>query len=192
MHGGCIHFQSAVTCLFSNGPWKSAWRLYTLHFQSAVTYLTENVQFKMVSIRLEKPICALAPSLRSLPPPPPPRPNGAFETVCSSDLQWPSLVLSRKIVERFQHPRLSPPGDRWCAVLGFVPAGSISSSSPPLPPLLWWLLPPSNWVSEKKSKDLLPPPPPPPPPPTHTHTHTPIPKIYKVSGFKVLYRGLRA
>ena len=26
-------------------------------------------------------------------------------------------------------PRLSPPGDRWCDVLGFVPEGSVSSSS---------------------------------------------------------------
>ena len=34
-----------------------------------------------------------------------------------------------KIVERFLFPRLSPPGDRWRDVLGFVPAGSVSSSS---------------------------------------------------------------
>ena len=39
---------------------------------------------------------------------------------------------SRKIVEHFLFfVRLSPPGDRWCGVLGFVcvPAGSVSSSS---------------------------------------------------------------
>ena len=36
----------------------------------------------------------------------------------------PFLVLSRKIVERFLFLRLSPPGDRLCDVLGFVPAGS--------------------------------------------------------------------
>ena len=54
-------------------------------------------------------------------------PNVAFETV-------PLFVrlmtaLSGKIVERFLFPHLSPPGDRWCDVLGFVPACSVSSSS---------------------------------------------------------------
>ena len=34
-----------------------------------------------------------------------------------------------KRVERFLFPRLSPPGDRWRDVLGFVPAVSVSSSS---------------------------------------------------------------
>ena len=45
------------------------------------------------------------------------------------DSRRPSLVLSRKIVERFHFLRLSPPGDRWCDVLGFVPAVNDSSSS---------------------------------------------------------------
>ena len=44
---------------------------------------------------------------------------------CSSDCRWPYIVLSRKIVYRFLFPRLSPPGDRWRGVLGFVPAGSL-------------------------------------------------------------------
>ena len=48
---------------------------------------------------------------------------------CLSDCRWPSLVLSRKIVERFHFPRLSPPDDRWCNIIGFVPAGSVSSTS---------------------------------------------------------------
>ena len=48
---------------------------------------------------------------------------------CSSDWRWHSLVLSRKIIQRFLFPRLSPPGNRWCNVLGFVPVGSVSSSS---------------------------------------------------------------
>ena len=48
---------------------------------------------------------------------------------CSSDWRWHSLVLSRKTVQWFLFPLLSPPGDRWCDVLGFVPVGSISSSS---------------------------------------------------------------
>ena len=30
---------------------------------------------------------------------------------------------------RFLFPLLSPPGDRWCDVLGFVPAGNVSSFS---------------------------------------------------------------
>ena len=33
------------------------------------------------------------------------------------------------IVERFLFLVLSPPGDRWCGVLGFVPAVSVSISS---------------------------------------------------------------
>ena len=67
-----------------------------------------SVQFKMVSMRSEKPICATS-RLRSFP-------NVAFEPV-------PMFVW------RFLFPRLSPPGDRWCDVLGFVPAGSVSSFS---------------------------------------------------------------
>ena len=62
----------------------------------------------------------------------------------SSNWRWPSLVLSRKIVERFLFPRISPPGDRWCNVLGFVPEGSVSSSSTlqifQEANHLWWLL----------------------------------------------------
>ena len=48
---------------------------------------------------------------------------------CSSDWRWPSLVVSKKSVEHFLFPRFYPPGDRWCNVLGFVPAGGGSSSS---------------------------------------------------------------
>ena len=78
------------------------------------------LQFKMVSMRLEKLICA------------PPRfwevfPNVTFKTV--SVFVWLTMCLSRKIVQRFLFLRLSPPGDRWCDVLGFVPAGSVSSFS---------------------------------------------------------------
>ena len=42
---------------------------------------------------------------------------------------WPFLVLSRKIVEHFLFPRLSPPGDRRCDVLSFVSASCVSSST---------------------------------------------------------------
>ena len=49
------------------------------------------------------------PSLRNFP-------MVALETV-------PMLVwLTRQIFERFLFLRLSPPGDRWCGVVGFVPA----------------------------------------------------------------------
>ena len=75
----------------------------------------------MVSTCSRKPICA--PHGRSdvsltLP---------LKESECSCD--WHSYILSRKIVERFLCPPLSPPGDRWCDVLGIVPACSVSSSS---------------------------------------------------------------
>ena len=54
-------------------------------------------------------------------------PDDGFETV-PSDWRWPSLVLSSKIVECSSF-HASTPGDRWCHVLGFVFAGSVSSSS---------------------------------------------------------------
>ena len=47
----------------------------------------------------------------------------------SSDWRCPSLLLSGRIFLRFLSPRLSPPGDRWCDVLGVVPAGCVSSST---------------------------------------------------------------
>ena len=89
---------------------------YVLRFSS--------VQFMMLSMRSEKPIGVPSiPSLRSFP-------YFAFERLqCSSDRRWPSLVLSKKIVQRFRFQRLSPPGNQWCDVLGFVPAGSILSFS---------------------------------------------------------------
>ena len=48
-------------------------------------------------------------------------PDVGFET-------FSMFVLLRNIVQRFLFPRLSPPADRWCDLLGFVP-GSVSSSS---------------------------------------------------------------
>ena len=48
---------------------------------------------------------------------------------CLSNWQWPSLVRSGRLVQRLLIRHLSPPGDRWCDVLGFVPAGSVWSSS---------------------------------------------------------------
>ena len=46
-----------------------------------------------------------------------------------SDRRWSFLVLSSKIAERFLFLHLTPPGDRWGGVLGFVLAGSVLSFS---------------------------------------------------------------
>ena len=65
---------------------------------------------------------ALHPSLRRFP-------NFAFGTIPTFVWRWPLLVFSRKMIERFLFLCLSPPGDRWCDVLVFMPTGSVSSSS---------------------------------------------------------------
>ena len=56
--------------------------------------------------------------------------NVAIETV--SIFVCLTTALSRPFKEdllALPFSRLSPPGDRWCDVLGFVPAGSVSSST---------------------------------------------------------------
>ena len=75
-----------------------------------------SVQFKVVFMFSGKPICAPPPSpLRSFP-------SVAVETV--SMLVWLTMALSRPLKEdRWALPLstpLSPPGDRWCGVLGIV------------------------------------------------------------------------
>lgn len=66
-------------------------------------------------------VCS-APSFRSFP-------IVAFVTVpVLSDLWGTFLVLSRRIVKLFVFVCLSPLGSGWCDALGFVPAGSVSSS----------------------------------------------------------------
>ena len=42
---------------------------------------------------------------------------------------WFFLILSMRIVECFLFLCLSPPGDQWCEVIGFMPADHVSSSS---------------------------------------------------------------
>ena len=73
-------------------------------------------EFRMVFMRSENPIrtppCLLEVSATL--------PLKQFQ--CSSDWQWPSLVLSVKIVECFLSLRHSSSGDRWSDVLGFQPA----------------------------------------------------------------------
>ena len=46
---------------------------------------------------------------------------------CYYSSDW--LVLSKKIVQCFLFQRVSPPSDRGCNFLDFVPAGNVSSSS---------------------------------------------------------------
>ena len=69
------------------------------------------IQFEMVSMRSEKPICA-PPHLSQVSPTSPLK-----RLQCSSDRL--ALPLSTPLSH----------SDQWCDVLGFVPAGSVSSFS---------------------------------------------------------------
>ena len=68
--------------------------------------LFTSVQFKVVSMYSEKPVCVSTRLAEASPV------LSLKQFQCSSNWQRPSLVLSGKIVERFLFPRLSPPGDR--------------------------------------------------------------------------------
>ena len=81
-----------------------------------------SVQFKMVSMHSEKPICA-PPHLSEVSPA---LPLKRFQ--CSSDCWWPSLVLSGEIIKRLLFSCFSPPDSCWCDILGFVPSASVWSS----------------------------------------------------------------
>ena len=81
--------------------------------------------FKMVCMRSEKPLILCAP----------PSLSEVFQ-LCLWNGSNVRLIddglfsfFSRKVVWRFLFICLSSPGDRWCDVLVFVPAGSVSSSS---------------------------------------------------------------
>ena len=84
---------------------------------------TTAVQFKMVSSRSENPVCA-PPSLSEVAQ----RCLSNSSRVDQADRRFFSS-FQRKNVERFLFPHLSPPRNPGCAVLGFVPASSVSSSS---------------------------------------------------------------
>ena len=88
-----------------------------------VTFLTRHVTFMFEEDCGENELESVQFKMRSE------MPISQKRFQCSSGWRWPSLVLSRKIVSRFLFPRLSPPGDRWCVVIGLVPAGSVLSSS---------------------------------------------------------------
>ena len=88
-------------------PWQLPFRQWPLQFCSASRYCTNSwitaqfvwmvVQFKMVSMRSEKPIIMRStPYLWEVSPT---LPLKRFQ--CSSDWRWPSLVLSKKIVKLF-------------------------------------------------------------------------------------------
>ena len=91
-----------------------------------VYLLVVNVQFKTVSIRSERPLIMRC-CTRSLKNVSTTLPLKQFQ--CSSDWRRLSLVLARKVFERFLFPCLSSPGDRRCVVLGYVLVGRVSSSS---------------------------------------------------------------
>ena len=83
---------------------------------------TERVQFKMVSMRSEKLICAPPvsqkfPQCRLW--------NGSIVRL-TDDGPLSSFQGRLSIASSFH---ASPPSVRWCGVLGFVPAGSVSNSS---------------------------------------------------------------
>ena len=103
-----------------------------------------SVEFKMVSRHLEKPMCA-PPSLREVSPT-----LLLKQFNSSSDWRWLFLALCREIVECFLFPHFSPPGSQWCAVHGFWPTSSVSSSSTLQifwhTNHLWWLLCPQVYL----------------------------------------------
>ena len=81
-----------------------------------------------------------APALKGLEPgsvwiiplllhPPPPPPHLATPPSIHVQARLQEISEPRKKKKIFNASRLSPPGGRWCAVLGFLYAGSVSSSS---------------------------------------------------------------
>ena len=88
------------------------------HSSWTIHVLDSSVQFKMVYIymQLERPIICVPPRLSEVSPT---LPFKHFRYW--SDCRWPSLVLSRKIVERFLFARLSPPGDPGILAYCIVP-----------------------------------------------------------------------
>ena len=67
-------------------------RLASMETGSALIRAVSSVQFKMVSVCLEKPICAPPHFLEISPT------LSLKQFQCSSDWLWPSLILSRKFV----------------------------------------------------------------------------------------------
>ena len=91
-------------------------RLYATHI---------SLQFKDISSSSGKPTCA---PLFQKTTPPIAVPLKQLPTFVWLHCRWPFRVLSRKITEHFLFLSLSPPGDRSCDVLGFVPLGCVPNS----------------------------------------------------------------
>ena len=91
-----------------------------------------SVQFKMVSICMDTPLCTW-PHLSEVSLV---LPLKQFQSLY--DWRWPFLALARKITERYLCLWLLPPGDRCCDVLGFVPSGSGSVSSSSTLQMFWY------------------------------------------------------
>ena len=89
--------------------------LITVWIENFSIYFSSSVQFKMVYMHLGKPICTQPhPSEVS-----PKLPLKQFQ--CSSDRQWPFLILSRLFSTSSFHTSHSLPGDKLHDVLGSVP-----------------------------------------------------------------------
>ena len=97
---------------------------YTLgsNINKQINVSRSRVQFKMLSMCPEKPIimCSI-PSLKRSPM----LPLKRFQCLTNDD----PLSSFQGRSSRASSFHTSPPGDRWCDVLGFVPAGSVSSYS---------------------------------------------------------------
>ena len=116
-----LAMKSVICCTFP--PAGSNWGP-DLHFilQSDPCVALTNVQqfspvqIRMVSVRSEKPICALPPLLSDVSPK---LPVKQFQ--CSCDWLCPFLVFWRKFVKRFLSPRLSPPDINGVMTLALYP-----------------------------------------------------------------------
>ena len=129
-----VWFPEAARDLFSQSPVGFSADSLTVFAQptSAVVGITvfcahhwksQFSSFQDVIYALRKPICA-PPRLSEVSPT---LPLKRFQ--CSSDWRWPSRPFQEDLSRNIAFPHLFPPGDRWCDVLGFVPAGSVSSFS---------------------------------------------------------------
>ena len=99
----------------------SAFLVFLSHTTKSILSSVQSSWFKMISMRSEKTHMHYTPSLRSFP-------KVAFEAVPM--FIWLTMALSRPFKEDrlalpLSTPESFPPGDRWCDVLGLVPAGSV-------------------------------------------------------------------
>ena len=102
--------NNIITMQFVNTPLLLTFRpRHTLNVSLSSVHHQNPVQFRMVSMRSDKPLCA-SPRLSLSQKFPPTLPLKRFQY---SSFQG----ISSSASSLFQ--RLSPPGDQWCDVLGF-------------------------------------------------------------------------